>query len=346
MSVRRRKRKRGNKSILFIVVVIGILAILVGTLMPREIEYTPRTGMRAQILLDLDKSSSDLDIFAEGITSDKDGLLYIGDNAGKIYRIDPDNPRLELVGIVPGTGDVPPMLLGLAFSPDGDLFIATGDAGEIWKLDEGKISSSSPGKAIMFSDNLTFTNDIAFDNFGRLLTTSSQRGDVWEIDLNTGNAKIFANAIISRNEDLPFGANGIAVSNNGDIFVANTGDGAINIIETDLDHGRVDAVFIWRKDPRLIGADGIRFDAAGNLWVLINARNTIIAITPDKEIIEVSMNGNTGPLEMPASLTFAKDTLYITNFDLFDGTKGDRTPGIGPSIAKLELGIKGLSTPP
>lgn len=344
MTVRRRKQKRGNKSILIIVVVIGILAILAGTLMPRDVDYTPRTGMRAQILLDLDKSSADLDIFAEGITSDDDGLLYIGDNTGKIYQIDPENPRLELVGTVPI--DPGNLLTGLTFSPDGDLYIGAGFAGEVWKLSKSQISTSSPGKAVLFSDNLTFANDLAFDNHGRLLVTSSQRGDVWEIASN-GNAKIFANAIISRNDNLPFGANGIAINNIGDVFVANTGDGAINILETDLDKGTVDAVFIWRKDPRLIGVDGIRFDKAGNLWATINARNTIIAITPDKEIIEVSMNGNTGPLEFPASLTFAKDTLYITNFDFVGAPAGeDREPGIGPSIAKLELGIEGLSTPP
>ena len=163
-------------------------------------------------------------------------------------------------------------------------------------------------------------------------------------------AKIFANAIISRNENLPFGANGIAINNIGDVFVANTGDGAINILETDLDKGTVDAVFIWRKDPRLIGVDGIKFDKAGNLWIATNRRNAIMAITPEGEggrrIIEVAKNDNMGPLEFPSSVAFAGESLYITNFDVGGmGDNEDNSLGIGPSIVKIQLGVEGLPSP-
>jgi sugar lactone lactonase YvrE len=117
------------------------------------------------------------------------------------------------------------------------------------------------------------------------------------------------------------------------------------MIETAREDGRVLAVLIWRSNPALIGADGITFDGAGNLWVATNLRNSIHAITPDKDIIEVSVNNNVGPLEFPTSLVFSGDTLYVTNTDIGLGENESRGPGVGPSIAKIEVGVSGLRIP-
>ena len=144
----------------------------------------------------------------------------------------------------------------------------------------------------------------------------------------------------------PIGVNGIAVARSGHVFVSNTANGVIHIIETRKESGYVEAVLIWRSDPRLIGADGMQFDAAGNLWIAVSARNAIVAITPDKEIIEVSINGNTGPLEFPAGLAFSGDALYVINSDSAVGENKQRGPGIGPSISKLGVGVIGQRIPP
>ena len=45
---------------------------------PRQIAYDPRPGLKPQLLLDLDPNSNEMTNFAEGITSDIDGNLYIG----------------------------------------------------------------------------------------------------------------------------------------------------------------------------------------------------------------------------------------------------------------------------
>ncbi len=337
-----------NRNIIFAltIVILGALVIFGGLfLIPRTITYNPQPGLRAQTLIDLDAGSNDITISAEGITADSNGLLYIGDNRGRILRIDPDNPRLEVVGMVSGSNDSPPSLLGLAFDRGGNLFVATGSEGQVWKLDANRISSSNPGDATLYATGLGFANGIAFDRFGRMLVTDSFGGNVWTIDTATREKKIFASNLPSRNDELPFGPNGIAIGPDGNIYFANTGNGVIHMIETAKEDGRVLAVLIWRSNPALIGADGISFDGAGNLWVATNLKNAIYAITPDRDIIQVSVNDNVGPLEFPTSLVFSGNTLYVSNTDIGLGANESRAPGVGPSIAKLEVGVSGLRIP-
>src|SRR3972149_1650842 len=92
----------------------------------------------------------------------------------------------------------------------------------------------------------------------------------------------------------------------------------------------------WLKDPKLAGIDGIQVDILGNIWGVPNSRNALVAITPDKKIIEVAKNDNKGPLEFPASMIFVGKTVYIYNSDGARGDNNPRQPGVGPSIAKVE----------
>ena len=333
----------------------AIIAVILGTIVilgfvfvvPRGVvDYDPRPGIRAQVIVDLDPNANDLSINAGGITVDKDGMLYVSDNSGRILRINPENPRPEVVGTVPGNGTSPQDLRALAFDRDQNLYIAGGESGQIWKLDVDKISTTMPGTAALFASGLNYTDGMAFDRFGRLLVTNPIRGYVWEVDTTTRVNNIYASGLVSRESDSPIGVNGIAVARSGHVFVSNTANGVIHIIETRKESGYVEAVLIWRSDPRLIGADGMQFDAAGNLWIAVSARNAIVAITPDKEIIEVSINGNTGPLEFPAGLAFSGDALYVINSDSAVGENKQRGPGIGPSISKLGVGVIGQRIPP
>jgi hypothetical protein len=84
----------------------------------------------------------------------------------------------------------------------------------------------------------------------------------------------------------------------------------------------------------------------GNIWGVPNSRNALVAITPDKKIIEVAKNDNKGPLEFPASMIFVGKTVYIYNSDGARGDNNPRQPGVGPSIAKVEVGVEALSLIP
>ena len=95
-----------QKNLLVILVVLGLVIMIMGIfVVPRQISYDPRPGLKPQLLLDLDPDSNELSLFAEGITSDEDGNLYIGDNTGKISRIDPGTGKMEVVGKVVADGE-------------------------------------------------------------------------------------------------------------------------------------------------------------------------------------------------------------------------------------------------
>ena len=332
---------------LLVVLVVGFLVIVSGLfIIPRDVRYDPRPGLSARVLLDLDPNSNQMNLFAESITADENGILYVGDNTGRILRIDPESPKIEVVGIVSTLSGDPTMLLGLKFDQDGDLYIATGKYGEIWKLNKEKISASNPGEATVFVSDLGFTNDLVFDKYGRMLVTNSEDGIIWSIDMETQQASQFGNQLISRNPDIPFGANGLAIDKDGTIYFSNTGNGVIHKIETRKEDGGLMSITVWRSHEALVGADGIAIDKAGNVWVAVNGKNAIFAVTPnDRRIIEVSKSDNSGPLEFPSSLVFAGESIFITNFDAPVGDNKDNESGIGPSIVTVQLGVEGVALP-
>ena len=228
-----------QKTLLLFVLGIGFLIIVSGLfLFPRDISYDPRPGLVARTLIDLDPNSNQMNLFAESITTDENGILYVGDNTGRILRIDPESPKIEVVGKVSTAGGEPTMLLGIKFDSEGNLYVATGKYGEIWKLNKESISVSNPGEATVFVSGLGFTNDIVFDKYGRMLVSDSQNGVLWAIDMETRGATQFGNQLTSRNPDIPFGINGMAIDTDGTIYFSNTGNGVIHKIETRKEDGR------------------------------------------------------------------------------------------------------------
>ena len=337
-----------QKTLLLFVLGIGFLIIVSGLfLVPRNISYDPRPGLVARTLIDLDPNSNQMNLFAESITTDENGILYVGDNTGRILRIDPESPKIEVVGKVSTAGGEPTMLLGIKFDSEGNLYVATGKYGEIWKLNKESISASNPGEAAVFVSGLGFTNDIVFDKYGRMLVSDSQNGVLWAIDMETRGATQFGNQLTSRNPDIPFGINGMAIDTDGTIYFSNTGNGVIHKIETRKEDGGLMSITVWRSHEALVGIDGLAIDKAGNVWAAINSKNAIFAITKDdRRIIEVSKSDNSGPLEFPSSIAFSGESIFITNFDVPMGDNKDNESGIGPSIATIQLGVEGVAIPP
>ena len=273
-------KKKSRRNMFIVVVLFSVLLITVGVLMPRQVNYDPRPGLKPQLLVDLDPASNEITVTAESITSDNEGNLYIGTNQGEILRINSVTGESVKVGQVPDQDGNAVNLLGIKFDEDGDLFVATGGRGQVWKLDADKISSSSPGDAKIFVTGLGFTNDIAFDDFGRMFVSDSITGILWEVDMRSNETREFANQLISRNLQLQFGINGMAIAEDGTMYFSNTGNGVIHEVETRKEDGRIISVTVWRSHEALVGADGLAIDKAGNLWVAVNGRNALLAITP------------------------------------------------------------------
>jgi sugar lactone lactonase YvrE len=333
----------------------------------------PQEGLKASLVLalnprgDINITAANKALSSEGIAADKQGRLYLADRVttGEVYMVDPKDPKLVTVAKLPRmeatTRDgrknmVIPNVLGMTFDKQGNLYIAAGGlpgqdpakpAGFILKVPANKLSAANPGEAEVWATGVPGANGIAFDKDGNLFVSNFGGGTIYRVPSTGGEGKVIAEKLVS--------PNGLAFDRNGILFAANTRNGSIWRIELNPD-GTTKSVTEYIKDPKLIGCDGLQIDSAGNIWVVANARNALVAVTPDKKVIDVAKNDNNGPLEAPASLVIVGKTVYIANADFeitpaaFGGSANEpgnrpRLPGAGPGIARVEIGIEGLPVP-
>ena len=129
----------------------------------------------------------------EGLTGDSSGNVYTGGSGlapCPIYRISLANPSLTVVDNVPAA--VTPSgscgFSGITFNAVGDLFIADGGAGRIYRFTP---NAATPPDATLFVSGVPGTNGIAFDRDGNLWTGdgTTGRGRVWRISPRGGRGR-------------------------------------------------------------------------------------------------------------------------------------------------------------
>ena len=190
------------------------------------------------ILVDLDPTSVDRTVIVEGITADKEGRLYLPDRvSGNILRVDPKSPKPVVVGRI--------------------------DAREI----KGKKVNADGG-------------GIAFNQQGDLFIASAPFAEVVRIraaDLNAakpGTAQTFATGTE--------GANGIVFDRQSNLFVSGGASGRVYRVgrgggpaETALQIEPHTRTLPDGKTQQATVANGLEFDASGNLYVADTARGAI-----------------------------------------------------------------------
>ncbi len=312
-------------------------------------------GMQAgnpvvSILVDLDPASVDRTIIVESITADRDGVLYLPDRVtSNILRVDPKSPKPVVVGkIEPRTVDgkkVDPMPGGIAFDAKGDLYVAVGPFAEVVRIKGTDLNASKPGVAQTFATGVPGANGIAFDKRGSLYISGGASGVVYSIGPNGGAAQAVAQ--IEKNvRTLPDGkaqqsivANGLEFDAMGVLHVADTSRGAIWKVVMGAD-GKGGKPVLWVQSPMLEGADGMAFNANGDLWVAANELNAIVSVSPAGVVKTVAKNDSKGPLEFPSALVFVGHRAYVSNFDTprrvnMDANGTTAKDGIGASVAQI-----------
>jgi sugar lactone lactonase YvrE len=233
--------------------------------------------------------------------------------------------------------------------PDGNIYVVSASfnpalsAAAVWRV------SPSGGQVSLFAalPQTSIPNDLVFDPEGDLYVTDSAQGQIWKID-PAGTAQVwFSDPLLLGNPQnpiagSPLGANGIAFDRfRRHLYVANTDYG--RIVRIGFHHGHAQGIEVVASSSLLIGADGIAFDALGDLYVAVNAADRIAIVSP---IGAVYVLAEGSPLDAPSSLVFGtrhadRHTLYLTNFAIlrFNGVK----PGTPqPSLASLPVLIPGL----
>ncbi|XEC95100.1 SMP-30/gluconolactonase/LRE family protein [Paenibacillus tarimensis] len=269
----------------------------------------------------------------------------IGDEQGRLYTIDLDSRRL--FRIIPGTGEVeelttlPRPATGMAFDEQGNLYMASGGgagvSGVILRISADTLANGpfETGQVETFAHDVDGANGLVFDGKGNLFVSGGATGNIYIVSPQ-GERTVWASGIAAERPQQLITVNGLAFGRDGQLYIANTSSGEINRVKIKKD-GTFGEVELFAKDPLLYGADGIAFGPDGNLYVAANERNAIVKVSRAGKVIELTANDNQGPLEFPASLHFVGDTLYASNFDIARGTNSPNEPGIGASIAKIEL---------
>jgi sugar lactone lactonase YvrE len=146
------------------------------------------------ILVDLDPASADRTVIVESTTADKEGRLYLPDRVtGNILRADPRSPKSIVVGRIEAREikekkvNVDPS--GIAFNPQGDLFVAVGLFSEVVRIRGAELNPAKPGVAQTFATGTAGANGIVFDREGKLFVAGGPSGIVYRIAPSRGAAQ-------------------------------------------------------------------------------------------------------------------------------------------------------------
>jgi sugar lactone lactonase YvrE len=207
-------------------------------------------------------------LFASGI----DGWALAFDSAGNLYgssgstieKITPGGSASAFATL--GTG----FAAGMAFAPNGNLFVSTYSTDMIYEI--------TPGGVVSVFANAGSANPsgLAFDSAGNLYVAYSYTDTIEKFAANSNVGTVFA----TTGEDGPFG---LAFDANGNLYAAINGHNEIAEFNS---QGNM-SVFLQGPLPAgnnsdLDGPMGLAFDSSDNLYVVNNPANSIEKITPAK----------------------------------------------------------------
>jgi sugar lactone lactonase YvrE len=306
---------------------------------------------KVSVLIDLDPASAAQTVIVESLATDPKGMLYACDRvSGNVWRIDPRNPKLIVVGKVQEREidgkKVPANVSGIVFNQAGDLYLTAGGFNEVLRIRGRNLDPKEPGVAQTFATETEGANGIAFDKNNNLYVSGGRNGRIYRTGAEGGRAEIFSQ-IALHTRKLPDGKTEQAVTANGIVFdkqgttlyITDTARGAI--WKLGIADGRAGQPALLSQSALLEGADGPAFDPQGNLWAAANERNAVVMVQPDGRVFDIQKNESKGPLEFPTSVVFIDANAYVSNFDTprRDNLAADgktSIDGIGASIVKIE----------
>ncbi|MFC0215565.1 stalk domain-containing protein [Paenibacillus chartarius] len=296
----------------------------------QEIKFS---SVEMSILADLDPEKA-TGLRIEGVIADAGHRVFTVEmDSKKLYRIMGDSGKQEVLTVLPRSAT------GMAFDAAGNLYIASGGAeGVIFKINKADLEGGAfdTSKVETYASGVQGANGLTFDAKGNLYVSGGANGNIYMVTPD-GKVSTYPSGMKAARSTQLITVNGVGVGKDGKLYVANTSSGEVNRFSINED-GSLGPWELVAQSELLYGADGLTIGPDGDVYIAANERNAIVRVSLDGRVTEVAKNGNTGPLEFPASLYFAGSTMYISNFDLPRGDNLPNEPGIGASVAKIEFG--------
>jgi sugar lactone lactonase YvrE len=282
----------------------------------------------------------------------RDGVVYVGThtsmvgNAGKdpsrVFRYDLNSGR-EIDQLVIEGQNLSAVhgLVGMAWGPDGRLYVADRNPPRVLALDFSVspptqatyatfpdlplCSSAPPPCAPSTHPGESLVDGLIFDVTGVLYVSDVQRATIFRVPPGGGPGEIWFQ---DPRLDGPFGVNGLAIEPSGRrlfmaVTISNPPDSAVqgSIYTLPLTDrpGRSDLALLHRYPEPMAAPDGILFGRSGRLYVTLAGTNQIAIHDPNgTEVVRFPSASDNArqeiPWDNPASLAFdGRGSLLVTN---------------------------------
>lgn len=258
-----------------------------------------------------------------------------GGHPGVLVRISKDGVVTKLADVVGVGGKGTSRPMGIAYAPDGSLFVNAnqGKNGRLLRMTfkDGALESTE-----VVAQGLNGPNGLRYHKGALYVTiammpkveTGKNTGGVYRFDATDRDVQVNndlsdPNLIYTADTQNPkkqFGLDGLVFDDKGYLYVGDFGDGTVYRLTLDREGKKVIDEEVYAQFSNTTGVDGISIDDAGNLYLAGFSLNQIVKIDTNRKATVIAEypdnDGSNGQLDQPADLIVHQGRLIISNFDL------------------------------
>ena len=248
--------------------------------------------------------AEDMHIVANPAVDPSDDSIIVTRSGSRGQRLENTIYRIETSGYIDELPEPVMNPTGIAFGPDGRMYVTARADGEVWVV-------NSNGNNSIHASGLGIATGIAFDKEG-VMYVGDRSGTIYDI-VGDDHGEVFAKLEPS------VAAYHMAFGPDGRLFVTAPGLASSDAIYAIDSEGNVSTFIRGLGRPQ-----GLAFDADGNLYVAAcyRGRHGVVRISPDTSTIEQFVTGNS---IVGLCFTRTGDMIVATNdrvFSLPVGIKG------------------------